>query len=75
MKGYEKQSFKKIIYSKILPHLKSLTNDILDQGTDLMMDGVEVFKAGDFFVPGKIVNGVSYVVTMEADENKQVWLD
>ena len=53
-----------IVYEDILPHLKYLSNEVDKYGLDMVMDGVKVFESGDRFVPGKIINGASFVLTM-----------
>lgn len=75
METMNKASFKTIIYREIIPHLERLIDDILASGITLEMDGVNVFEAGDFFVAGKIVNGASYIATMESEEHRSIWLE
>lgn len=59
-----------IVYEDLLPHLKYLSNEVDKYGLDMEIDGVRVFESGDRFVPGKIINGASFVLTM-ADANDE----
>lgn len=60
---------------EIIPHLKKLISNILVYRENVSLDGVEVFKSGDVFLAGKIVNGACYVLTMiDSDEEKEIWI-
>ncbi|QUI22205.1 hypothetical protein HZI73_07810 [Vallitalea pronyensis] len=66
---------KAMIDSKIIPHIERLMTDILQHKDDLTMAGIKVFKSGDVFVPGKIINGASFVlVMMDEGEKKEAYL-
>lgn len=63
---------KELANDKIIPHLKYLIDEIIMYQNDLKLNGVEVYSSGDVFVPGKIVNGAAYVLTMiDSDEREE----
>jgi hypothetical protein len=50
------------VAQRILPQLEHLTDRLLAQRKDMRLDGVEVFKSDDRFLPGKIAIGMAHVL-------------
>lgn len=58
------------VRTRLMPQVETLLEQLLREKRDMKLGGVEVFKSGDKFLPGKIAAAMAYRITA-LDKNDQ----
>jgi len=60
---HQAPAMNRTVETRITPQVEALLEDLLAMGRDYRLDGVEVFKASDKFLPGKIAVAMAHVIS------------
>jgi len=60
---HQAPAMNRTVETRITPQVEALLEDLLAQGRNYRLDGVEVFKASDKFLPGKIAVAMAHVIS------------